>query len=197
MTINFKEVFANTDPSYMESSLLQRNPGPKSAGSTFLTPITIEDLSTADWKPAEDEAIRPPAQGFVTNIPGLLGIAELDKLNQNKKVVIQPAHKGKAIIKGGVFDGQVAAECATNLKDSEKSSQDFTTLIVGPDRNDPNKLVVWTFFPGPASFKFEDIAYDHICKELGYPVGTERIVMTVAEAIKLGYNYCKDTKEQI
>ena len=177
----------------MEVSLQQRNPGPQSAGSTFSTPVTFDDLKFADWQPSKDPAIKSPALGYTTAIPGLLGIAKLDTLPLSKKVVLQPAHKGKAEIKEGPDAGKVPAECATKLSDSDRERVDFTTLIIGPDKE--GKTVVYTFFPGPATFKFKEIPIDKIKGQLGYPPETERIVMTVKEAIALGYNYCKNTPD--
>jgi hypothetical protein len=191
--VDITTTFDNTDIEYMESSLQQRNPGPKSAGSTFSSLVTFDDLKFADWQPSKDPAIKSPALGYTAAIPGLLGIAKLDTLSLNKKVVLQPAHKGKAKIKEGPDAGKVPAECATNLSDSDRQSVDFTTLIIGPNKE--GKHVVYTFFPGPATFKFKEIPIDRIKDQLGYPPETERIVVTVKEAIALGYNYCKNTPD--
>lgn len=193
--MDIKAAFDNTDKSYMASSLEQRNPGPNSAGSTFDFVTAIEDLKFADWKPALDPAIKPPAKGYTAQISGLLGIAKLDTLSPSKKVVLQPAHKGKAKIKEGPNAGLVPAECATNLSDSEREKVDFTTLIVGPGKE--GKPVVYTFFPGPATFKFKEIPFTTVKERLGYPLETEKIIITVEEAIDLGYNYCKNTPETL
>ena len=187
---NIQDAFDNTDQAYMEASLKQRNPGPGSAGSTFNSKTTFEDLKFAQWEPANDPAIQAPAEGYKTDqFGGLLGIARLDSLPQNLRVVLQPAHGGKATIRDGEYAGQNPAECAASLTDGQRMAVDFTTLIVGPDRTDPNKTVVWTFFPGPATFKFKDIPFQMLQEKYG--TTEDKIVLTVGEAIELGYNFCK------
>lgn len=189
MSIEIEQAFDNTDPSYMEASLKQRNPGPDSAGSTFDQTTTFEDLKFADWKPANDPAITAPGEGYTCSFGGLLGITELDTLPQDMRVVLQPAHGGKAKIRDGEFKGQCPAECAAVLTDDQRMKVDFTTLIIGPDRVDPNKKVVWTFFPGPATFQFKEIPFEQLKDQFG--VTDNRIEISVAEAIELGYNFCK------
>jgi len=185
-----QEAFDNTDQDYMEASLKQRNPGPGSAGSTFNGYTTFEDLKFAQWEPANDPAIQAPAEGYKTDqFGGLLGIARLDGLPQGMKVVLQPAHGGKAKIAAGEYAGQNPAECAASLSSSQRMAVDFTTLIIGPDRSDPSKQVVWTFFPGPATFKFQEIPFQMLQEKYG--TSEDQIVLTAAEAIELGYNFCK------
>lgn len=187
---NIQDAFDNTDKAYMEASLKQRNPGPFSAGSTFNSYTTFEDLKFAQWVPVNDPAIQSPAEGYSTDqFGGLLGIARLDSLPQNLRVVLQPAHGGKAKIREGEYVGQNPAECVASLTDNQRMVVDFTTLIVGPDRTDPNKTVVWTFFPGPATFKFKDIPFQMLQEKYG--TTEDKIVLTVGEAIELGYNFCK------
>lgn len=185
-----EEAFDNTDESYMESSLKQRNPGPDAAGSTFEEQTTYHDLKFASWIPANDPAIKEPAEGFVTKLfGGLLGITKLETLPQDMTVVLQPAHGGKAKIRDGEFAGMNPAECAAVLTNGQRMKVDFTTLIIGPDRADPSKITVWTFFPGPATFKFKDIPFQHLQEKLG--TTENQIRVTVSQAVELGYNYCK------
>ena len=185
-----ENAFDNTDPSYMEASLKQRNPGPSAAGSTFDNQTTFDDLKYAVWSPANDPAIKEPAEGYVTKLfGGLLGITKLETLPQDMVVVLQPAHGGKAKIRDGEYAGMNPAECAAVLTNEQRMKVDFTTLIIGPDRSDPSKTTVWTFFPGPATFKFKDIPFQMIQEKLGNTESQIRI--TVSQAIELGYNYCK------
>jgi len=185
---SIEQAFDNTDPSYLQKSLEQRNPGPNSAGSTFLIALGIDDLKYADWKPANDPDIKSPAIGFRANIQGLMGIAELSSLPTTQRVIVQPAHKGQSLVKEGPYTGTPAAECAAVIPDSNRKVE-FTTLILGPDRNDPNKLVVWTFFPGPAGAKFPDIAMVEVQEKFGVSDGP--VEMSVIEAEGLGFHYCK------
>lgn len=185
-----QQAFDNTDTSYMEASLKQRNPGPGSAGSTFDHFTTMEDLKTARWEKSNDPAIQAPGMGFTSSqFGGLLGITKLESLPQDMPVVIQPAHGGRAMIRDGEFKGQNPAECAANLSDAQRMKVDYTTLIIGPDREDPSKSVVWTFFPGPATFQFKEIPFQNLQTQFG--TSENRIEMTVGEAMELGYEYCK------
>jgi len=197
MLKQIEHAFDNTDPAYMEKSLEQRNPGPNSAGSVFHTPTTFDDLKYAEWEPANDPAIQPPGQGFTASISGTLGITRLDSLPMDKKVVFQPAHKGQAKIREGEFKGQCPAECAANLLPDELDTVGYTTLIIGPDRADSSKEVVWTFFPGPATFKFKEIPFTKLQEMFGYSKDEQKITVTVREAISLGFNYCKNINEPI
>ena len=64
-----------------------------------------------------------------------------------------------------------------------------TTLILGPSREDPEQLTMWTFFPGDPTPKFPDITMDDVRKALG---SEEKVVeATVADAVKMGYSFVK------
>ena len=193
MTTKIEQAFDNTNSDYMKKSLEQRNPGPNSAGSTFHTQTSFEDLKSANWKPANDPAIQSPGEGFVAPISGMLGIAKLDELPQTARVLLRPAHKGQAKIREGEFAGQVPAEVAANLTDDQRTQVDFTTLIIGPDRENPEKTVVWTFFPGPATFKFKEIPFTQLQEKFGET--GDSISITVKDAIALGFQYCKHASD--
>jgi len=197
MTINVTDIpqaFDNTDAGYMAKSLEQRNPGPKAAGSTFDSATTFEDLKTARWEKVNDPAIQAPGQGFTTTqFGGTLGITEIETLPMDQIVVLQPAHKGQAKIREGANKGKCPAECAAVLSKGQLKKVDFTTLIVGPDRTDPNKLIVWTFFPGPAAFKFKEIPFEDLQEQYG--TTDNQIRVTVEEAIGLGYKFVKHVSE--
>lgn len=172
--------FDNTDPAYMQKSLAQRNPGPSSAGSTFLSPVTEEDLKAGPWEPANDPGIASPAEGFRTDIPGILGVCELSQLPENQKVKIQAAHAG-AFASGG----SSPAECVSVIPDAARKV-DFTTLIIGP-KGDVE--VVYTFFPGPAFPKMPEVQLSDVQREWGVTDGP--VEMTVADAENLGFRFCK------
>jgi hypothetical protein len=170
---------------------LQRNPGPEAAGSTFTIQTTFDDLKFADWQPANDPAIQAPGEGYITKqFGGILGITEIDTLPMTQMVVLQPAHKGQAKIRTGPNAGKCPAECAASLTQDQLTKVDFTTLIIGPDRADPSKKVVWTFFPGPATFKFKEIPFEDLQAQFG--TTENQIRVTVEEAIALGYNFVKN-----
>lgn len=195
MTIDIAQAFDNTDLGYMKSTLKQRNPGPESAGSVFHTEVTKDYLKHALWEPSTDPAIKKPATGYITKqFGGLLGIAELRRLPKELAVVLQPAHGGQSKIIEGEHKGKCPAECVAVLSDEYRTSVKFTTLILGPDRVDPTKTVVWTLFPGPATFKFKEIPFENLQKRYG-KTKTDRILITVDEAIALGYSYVKHVKE--
>ena len=194
MTKQIEQAFDNTDSTYMAKSLEQRNPGPAAAGSTFDSLTTFEDLKFANWKPANDPAIKPPGQGFITKqFGGTLGITEIDTLPMDQMVVLQPAHKGQAKIREGEHKGKCPAECAAVLSKGQLKKVDFTTVIIGPDRVDPSKTIVWTFFPGPATFKFKEIPFEDLQTQFG--TTDNQIRVSVEEAISLGYQFVKNVSE--
>ena len=191
MTTLIQQAFDNTDPNYINKSLEQRNPGIKSAGSTFDSHTTLEDLKFGRWQPADDPAIKAPGLGFVsTQFGGTLGITEIHNLSMEQIVVLQPAHKGQAKIRTGPDAGKCPAECAATLSQSQLKKVDFTTLILGPHPDVAGKLVVWTFFPGPATFTFKEIPFEDLQEKYG--TSEKQIRITVAEAIELGYNFVKN-----
>lgn len=169
----------NTDSEYIKKSLEQRNPSSQSAGSTFLTSVSIDDLKTADWKPYNHPNIKSPAIAYKADIPGKLGIAELKLLPSDLRVKFQPAHKGAA---EGV---EVVAEIP-----QRSLVVDHTTLILGPSKDDPNKLVVWTFFPGDPTSQSEPIMMNKVREVVG---GEGDVAYgTVADAINIGFNFAKN-----
>jgi len=180
--------FQNTDPSYLEASLGQRNPGPTSAGSTFLSAMTAEDLANANWTPYNHPDLKPPAIGFKADIPGMLGAAPISSIPPTQLVRIQPAHAGKGIIRDGPKKGLVAAEVVTQLPPSAREVA-HTTLILGPSREDPTKLTLWTFFPGDPTPKFPDISVEDV--KARFNTSEDSIVVPAAEAISMGYSFVK------
>jgi hypothetical protein len=185
-----RQAFKNTDPEYLKTSVAQRNPGPQAAGSTFSSPITPEDLINADWEPYDHPNINSPATAFKAPIPGILGIAEIKGLPAEQRVRFQPAHGGKVTVKDEASPkfGQHLAEVVTQIPEGNRNVK-HTTLILGPSREDPKQLTMWTFFPGDPTPKFPDITMDDVRKALG---SEEKVVeATVADAVKMGYSFVK------
>ena len=174
-----KKAFDNTDEEYLIKSIQQRNPGANSAGSTFLSKMSLEDLVNANWERYNHPNINTPAIGYKADIPGKLGIAELKNLPKDLRVKFQPAH-------GGLADGvEVIAEIPEN-----NLIVNHTTLILGPSKDDSNKLVVWTFFPGDASSKSEPIMMDKVKEVVGGE--GDAVYGTVEDAINIGFNFAKN-----
>ena len=185
-----RSAFINTPSDYMEASVEQRNPGPGAAGSTFLSPISVQELVSANWEPYNHPDIQSPAIGFKAPIPGELGIAEISGLPDDQVVRFQPAHGGKVTVKDQDSPkfGQQLAEVVTDIPAGNRGV-DHTTLILGPLSEEPDKLRVWTFFPGDPTPKFPDITMDDVRSELRSE--EETIVATVADAKKMGYAFVK------
>ena len=167
MTIDPRTAFENTDPAYLASCLAQRQPGEGGAGSRFLEPTTLDQLTGADWQPYEHPAVQAPATAFRAPIKGRLGIVALARLDSDLEVVLDD-RKGTGKLEV-VIKGQLGPEV------------EFTTLLVGPSREDSEKLVIWTFFPGDpiGPSQLEIGQYNH------------GDTITVAEAIELGLEYGK------
>jgi len=186
------QAFQNTDPEYLKTSVEQRNPGQAAAGSTFASPITVDELVSADWEPYDHPNINSPAIAFKAAIPGVLGIAEINDLPADQPVRFQPAHGGKVTVKdeGSPKFGQQLAEVVTQIPEGNRQVG-HTTLILGPSKNapDPNQLTMYTFHPGDPTPKFPDITMDDVRDAFGSE--EETINATVADAAKMGYSFAK------
>ena len=169
---NTKELIIG-DRSYLESQLLQRIEGPTNAGSSYenMTPAELlEKLYNADWEQVEVEAVMQGCTAFRTDLPGLNGILDFDKLPKDAELyVIDPKGTGKIGIG------------AANV---EKTPEEDTYLIVGEE---DGKEVVYTFHPGkPIAPSMVD-AKD-------YPHGTK---ISLEEAKALGFSKVKFISEEM
>ena len=180
--------FQNTDPNYLEASLKQRTPGPASAGSTFLSAITTEELVNANWTPYNHPDIMSPAIGFKADIPGTLGIAPITSIPAGQPVRFQPGHGGKALVRDGPKAGMVLAEVVAEIPAGARQVG-HTTLILGPSRDDPSKLTLWTFFPGDPTPKLPDITLEDVQAQFGTTEDT--VIATASDAIAMGYGFVK------
>lgn len=183
--------FQNTDPEYLERSIKQRTPGPEAAGSTFSGPVSIQDLIQADWKPYKHPAISSPAVGFKAPIPGTLGIADINDISVPNDVMFQPAHGGKAMTKEPnpqTGETEVLAEAVANIPAAARKVE-HTTLLLGPSREDPNKLQVWTFFPGDPTPQLPEVTMREVKKR--FETTEDRIWGTKEDAEDLKYGFVK------
>jgi len=177
---------------YMEKSLEQRNPGPLSAGSVFNTPQTRESLMAQDWMQYPDPDCQAPAVSFRCRLGGKLGIASLRDLPSEMIVTLRPAHKGQIAIEDekSEFNGQLDTELIGNVSEY-LTDVEFTTLLCGP--GDDNDLVFWTMFPGPCSFSWPSIGFQHLQER--FNTEDNAISLTVSEAIQLGFHNIKHSIE--
>ena len=184
------QAFQNTDPDYLSRSIEQRTPGPAAAGSTFSGPVSIQDLIQASWEPYKHPAISSPAKGFKAPIPGILGIADINEAPD--EVIFQPAHGGKAMTKEPNPDTgelEVLAEVVANIPASAREVE-HTTLLLGPSREDPEKMQVWTFFPGDPTPQLPEITMRQVQEHYG--TTEERIRGSKQDAIEVfGYGFVK------
>lgn len=182
-----QEAFNNTSEDYLSKSLQQRNPGQQSAGSTFKEPQTPDSLKNADWKQLSHnpEAIKDPAKGFEAPIAGFLGALDIKEVPDELDAVIQPAHAGKGIHRQ---TGKLMAELAAVLPGGQPST-DFTTLIIGPTREDPKKNQIYTFHPGAPFSSGEPI----FMQDMKTKFNTEEDVIPVKikDAKELGFELVK------
>jgi len=171
----------NTPADYMERSFAQRTPGPSAAGSTFISPQTIETLKAANWTPLTHnrDAIKTHTIAYEANIPGILGAADINDYSDDMEVVIQPAHAGKGIDRE---TGKMKAEIVGVLPGG-MPQVDFTTIILGP--NDKGKLQVYTFHPGAPTAQGKKIFLQDM-KEL-FNTESDKIKINLGEAKELGF----------
>jgi len=187
------EAFANTDPEYLARSIEQRTPGPNSAGSTFSQATSIEDLKAAKWEPYAHPAIASPAIGFKAPIPGSLGIADINNPSIPDEIYFQPAHGGRAMTKEPNPDTgelEVLAEVVASIPDSARNVS-HTTLIIGPMRDNPDKLQVWTFFPGDPTPELPEITMREVKQKYNWKAMSQVIPGTKQDAIDMGYGFVK------
>lgn len=182
-----RDAIDNTDSAYLEKTLKTRNPGPESAGSTFATAQSVDDLKKAKWEPLKEgnDAITSPAVAYQANIPGVMGVAPISEVSGSLPAAIQPAHGGKGIHRE---TGKLMAELVAVLPKTALEVK-TTTIILGPSKQDPEKLQVWTFHPGPPSKQGDPIYHEKVKADFG--ASGDAIATTVGEAKKLGFNMVK------
>lgn len=186
-----QQAIENTDPSYLEKTLGTRNPGPNAAGSTFKTKQSVESLKSANWETLKEgaSAISSPAIAYQADIPGLLGIVPIESISGGLDAAIQPAHAGKGIDRE---TGKLMAELVAVLP-SKALEVDTTTIILGPSREDPKKLQVWTFHPGPPAPQGKPVFHEEVKAQFDAP--GEAIPVKISEAKKMGFKFVKNIPE--
>ena len=183
--------FQNTDQGHLDASIEQRTPGPKSAGSTFSQPVSVQDLIQANWVPHPHPDITSPAMGFKAPIPGTLGMADINEAPDELQYWFQPAHGGKAMTKEPnpqTGESEVLAEVVANIPEGARGVE-HTTLLLGPSREDPEKIQVWTFFPGDPTPQLPEITMREVKEK--YNTTEDRIPGTKQDAIDMGYGFVK------
>jgi|7_EtaG_2_1085326.scaffolds.fasta_scaffold08607_3 hypothetical protein len=183
--------FNNTDPEYLARSIQQRTKGPQSAGSVFSQPTSVEDIASASWKPYAHPAISSPAVGFKSPIPGILGVADITDSQIPDEIMFQPAHGGKAMTKDPspkTGEHEVLAEVVADIPENARHVA-HTTLLLGPSREDKNKLVVWTFHPGDPTPQLPEITLRDVQEK--YNTNETQIRGSKQDAIDMGYGFVK------
>ena len=140
-----------TDKTYLDVMLGQRIEGPTNAGSSYevSSPKELyEKLISQEWIETTHPDVMPGCRVFKSNLAGLEGILNLDKLPDDVELyAIDPKATGKI----GMGAGQV-----------EKNPSKETYLIVGKENIDgKDEDVVFTFHPGepvrPSEVETKDI----------------------------------------
>lgn len=187
-----RDAIAACPSEYMTKSLEQRNPGPLSAGSVFHAAQTRESLMAQDWMQYPDPDCKAPAVSFRCRLNGKLGIASLADLPSSMVVTLRPAHKGQIKIEDeeSEFNGQLDTELVGNVSDF-LTNVDYTTLLCGPTED--GALQFWTMFPGPCSFSWPKIGFQHLQDQ--FQTSENTINLTVAQALEIGFNNIKHSTE--
>jgi len=198
--LSLEEIWNNTSDEHLKTSFGQRSPG--GAGSTFEEGTTLESLKEAAWEPYTHEFIREPASGYrANNIGGVLGMLPSDEFPDDKEVTFQAAHMGKA-----QKDGKTIYEVVTTF-DGGRPLVNHATLLVGPKwraahAKDPNKPVVWTFFPGDATPPPGNLIFAEDVEKLRIEKGKDKFgkpsyVGNIGDAKELGYKNIKHLEPAI
>lgn len=130
-------------------------------------------LLNAKWTPFTHPAIESGCTGVMSDIPGEMGMIELDKLNDEDEVKLVD-HKNT---------GMVSAEVSAD----EYVPVDFTVMITGEHEGE---TVVFTFHPGnpvqPSTVTSEHFMFSKNILD-------RRTRITVREAREMGFDYAKIT----
>ena len=129
--------FENTDPAYLASCLAQRQPQSGGAGSRFLKEMSLDELKAADWQPFHHLAVQAPAIAFKAHFPGRVGFVRIADLDPDTTLIMNDLYGAGTPL--GMFEV---------IYHGPRPKVDYATLLVGPDQQDPNKMVVRSFFPG-------------------------------------------------
>jgi len=138
------DMLKEVDPSYYNNMFNQRLHGsPNAAGSTYEGYANIEELismlKNVQWESYNHPSVRPPAVSFKANLPGRLGLVEIDNLPDNVSLFLDDRKRAGTI-------SLVAKVNSSIVKTLAKT--DFTVIMLGPaDKDDPREIV-WTFHPG-------------------------------------------------
>ncbi len=158
---------------YYVATLEQRCDVKGAAGSTIDGVVNVEEmenlLNTVEWKEYSHSAIADGCEGFVTPIPGKMGVVELSSLADDTEVVLD--------------DRKGTGKVTPTVCGIDRVPVDFTVLIVGPEKIEEETVqVMYTFHPG------EPITPSRVSASEKYKHGTK---ITVKEAKGIGLLYAK------
>lgn len=158
------------DPVYWTATLLQRCDG--GSGSYYPGIVgsrVLEDmLRRANWAHYEHPFIANGCMGFKAPIPGVLGVVDLEGLDENLQVTLADMKNTRML----------TAEIPRASIDTTVTNVDFTVLIVGVENTE---LVVRTFHPGDPV----------VPSALGRTPELFQKRITVKEALDLGLKFAK------
>jgi hypothetical protein len=163
--LRLQAAFDATPVEHQAGVLAQRNPGLRSQGSTFLTPVTWEALAAADWERYEHAEVAPGCQAWKALIPGFLGVMSLDALPPGSQLYLRDGHATGFV------------EAVYEAPEGARVPVEYTTAIVGTHEG---VEMVFTVFPGDPVKPSSLPAAEHKGREV-----------TLAEARALGFRYVK------
>jgi hypothetical protein len=180
-----RQAFENTSDDYLQKTLESRNP--PGTGSEFSRVMTIEELKNASWKPYQHPSVKSPNIAYIANIPGKIGVIEIDNLPDQTPVRFQLSHNGTGGKSGKATE--VVAKFDTSL-----TSTNATVAITGPSfpgyfKNSADHFIVYTFHPGEPLPLQPEIDIDEVSKALG-----GNMVSTVRKAKELGFTSVKQVQ---
>ena len=183
---------SSVSPDYLAKCLATRlASSPERAGSWFDADVAttpealLAALTGAAWEAYPHEAIKSPAVAFRAPIKGRNGMVALSSLPDHAVVTLLDP-------KGGLAHWDQKQKVAASVVAAEYGvvapTEEFTTLIVGPVRDDAEgRHEVWTFHPGaPVAPSMVDRLAEDGSDRHGQNV-------TVAEARAMGFDFAKLT----
>ena len=162
------------DEKYHIATLSQRCDSESAAGSVIDGICSIEEmealLNNAEWEEYSHPSIMEGCKGFVTPIPGKMGVVELETLPDDMEVVLD--------------DRKGTGKVTPTVNGIDRVRVGFTVLIIGPEKVGEEETVqmMYTFHPG------DPISPSRVAVSEKYKNGTK---ITVKEAKGIGLLYAK------
>jgi hypothetical protein len=135
-----REYINNTDPVYWMGICASRAGRESECVGSYFQSFRAELVDRLvrglEWEVYNHSAVKGNAQAFIaTCVPGWMNVVHISSVPPDATLVLEdPKNTGTVEV--------------TWEQDKRGVPVDFVVLLAGPDRQNPSKTIVWTFFPG-------------------------------------------------